>query len=352
MNPTRTILICSVTCMSIFLIKFAQAQTPDAQFIPQPAIQTDAPYQPQALLPGGIVVPLYPPDSSFLNKSRIHEAEVYKVQSGVPGRVVNITNVHNPSMEVHTVEKGSNTGAAVILIPGGSNKSLVIAMGGTDFVPYFFRYGVTTIIFRARLRADGYDSRIDPVNDTLQAIRLARAHAEEWGIDPLKIGVMGFSAGAEHASGAGLLYKKFDAENNAASDPLSTVSSRPDFICLLWPGPSLLSENPDFEVPSDIAPAFIASASYGGATSTGWGLDYYSAMLKRGVPNIEAHLYGRGRHGGGLADRDGIPFGTWQDRFIDWFRDLGFLGKPGIPTKAAADTQSHVAKQSSRDSRK
>jgi hypothetical protein len=59
--------------------------------------------------------------------------------------------------------------------------------------------------------------------------------------------------------------------------------------------------------------------------------------MKARVPNVEMHIYGNGVHGGGIKDRDGIPFGTWQFRFMDWFRDLGFLGKPGVETKAARD---------------
>jgi endo-1,4-beta-xylanase len=77
-------------------------------------------------------------------------------------------------------------------------------------------------------------------------------------------------------------------------------------------------------------------------------MEYFNAMLQAGIPNIEMHIYGHGRHPGdqmpdgsrmtaGLTDRNGIPFGKWQDRFIEWFRDLGFLQKPGIETKAAQD---------------
>ena len=87
-------------------------------------------------------------------------------------------------------------------------------------------------------------------------------------------------------------------------------------------------------------------------------MEYYNAMLALGVPNIEMHLYGNGRHpgdalpdgsrmGGGLTDRNGIPFGTWQYRFVDWFRDLGFLQKPGVETKAAAEVAAFL-KQSAR----
>jgi endo-1,4-beta-xylanase len=67
-------------------------------------------------------------------------------------------------------------------------------------------------------------------------------------------------------------------------------------------------------------------------------------MLKAGAPNLEMHIYGRGVHVNGLEDRDGTPFGKWQDRFMDWFRDLGFLQKPGQETRAAADLRAYVSR--------
>ena len=84
-----------------------------------------------------------------------------------------------------------------------------------------------------------------------------------------------------------------------------------------------------------------------------WAIEYYSAMLAISVPNIEMHIYGNGRHpgdplqdgarmSGGLTDRNGIPLGTWQHRYIDWFRDLGFLQKPGVETKASRDVAEFV----------
>jgi endo-1,4-beta-xylanase len=97
-----------------------------------------------------------------------------------------------------------------------------------------------------------------------------------------------------------------------------------------------------------VPPAFVVSAGSGDRVHALWAMEYYQAMLSAGVPNVEMHLYGNGRHPGdplpdgsrmtgGLTHRNGIPFGTWQDRFIDWFRDLGFLQKSGLETKAARD---------------
>lgn len=317
---------------------------PGPQLIPQAAEATNEPYQPQAISPGGIVIPIYPADSSFLKQDRIKEAEVYTMHD-VPGRIHNIVNVHNPSIEVHTVPQNSNTGVAMIVLAGGGHKRLIIGSEGTDLVPYFYNYGVNTFILRYRLRDDGYNAEVDAVNDTLQAIRLIRSQADDWGIDPNKIGVMGFSAGGEPSANAALQYLEFDAKNNEPNDPFAGVSSRPDFAALIYTGPSAITKSPEtVNIPPDVPPAFIVSASYGNASHTRWSFDYYMAMLDKEVPNIEIHLYGNGWHGGGITDRGGIPYGTWPDRFIDWFRDLGFLQKPGVKTKAARDIEAYLLK--------
>lgn len=137
---------------------------------------------------------------------------------------------------MHTVEGGLNTGAAVILAAGGGHRTLNVGSESADFVPYFHQYGVSTIILRNRLRADGYDVQKHAVNDALQAIRLVRGHAQRWNIDPKRIGIMGFSAGAELSAPAALFYPEFDrTQTNGA---FGHISSRPDFTVLVYPGPS------------------------------------------------------------------------------------------------------------------
>lgn len=322
--------------------------------VPKPGPATNGPYSPQPILQGGLVVPLYPPDSPFLNKERIREAEQYNMSRSVPGRIASIVNIHNPSIEVHTVDLSLNTGAAVILAAGGGHNTLNVGSEGADFVPFFYNYGVNTVILRNRLRRDGYSLQTDAVRDALQAIRLVRAYAKELNLDPKKIGIMGFSAGAELSSAAAVLYEDFDRNNNDPSDPLAGISSRPDFVGIIYPGPTPFARNRTAPpIPRDVPPAFIATAGSGDRIHAIWAMDYYSAMLALGVPNIEMHIYGNGRHPGdpledgsrmtgGLTDRKGIPFGTWQYRFIDWFRDLGFLQKPGVETKAARDVAAFV----------
>jgi acetyl esterase/lipase len=187
------------------------------------------------------------------------------------------------------------------------------------------------------------------VYDAQQSIRLVRAHAREWNIDPNKIGIMGFSAGAELASAAAVLFDDFDKKNSDPGDPLAGISSRPDFVGIIYPGPTPFARNRIAPpIPRNVPPAFIASAGSDDQVHAIWADEYFAAMLALRVPNIEMHIYANGRHPGdllrdgshmtgGLTDRNGIPFGTWQFRFIDWFRDLGFLQPPGMETKAAKD---------------
>ncbi len=323
--------------------------------LPAPGPATGAPYAPLPILQGGVVVPLYPTGSPFLKVDRIREPEQYNMSQTVPGRIGSIVNIHNPSIEVHTVDRGLNTGAAVILVAGGGHNTLNVGSEGADFVPFFYNYGVNTVILRNRLRRDGYTPQTDAVNDALQSIRLVRTYANEWNIDPRKIGIMGFSAGAELSSAAAVLFEDFDKKYSDPTDPLAGISSRPDFAGIIYPGPTPFARNrTPPPIPRSVPPAFIACAGSGDRGHAIWAIDYYSAMLAIVVPNIELHVYGNGRHPGdplgdgsrmtgGLTDRSGIPFGTWQYRYIDWFRDLGFLQKPGVETKAAKDVAAYLS---------
>jgi acetyl esterase/lipase len=331
-------------------IPFVNAQTaarpalPAALGVPVPGPATSGPYAPQPILPGGVIVPLYSPGSPYLKMDKIREPEKYNMRPGVPGRIESIVSIHNPSVEVHVAEAGRNTGAAVILMAGGGHTTLNIGPEGADFVPFFYNYGITSIILRNRLRVDGYDVQKDEVNDALQSIRLVRAYAKEWAIDPNKIGIMGFSAGGEIAAPAAVLYDDFDKKNSGVADPLAGVSARPDFVCLVYPGGTPFSRNRTAPpIPRNAPPSFVVTAGSGDQGHAISSVAYFNAMLELGVPNIEMHIYGNGRHAGGLADRSGTPFGTWQNRYIEWIRDLGFLQKPGVATKAAQDIETFLS---------
>lgn len=333
--------------------------------IPKPGPVTDAPYAPQPILPGGVVVTLFPPNSPYLKSEKLKEAEVYNMNAAAPGRIASIVNIHNPSIEFHAGSRALNTGAVVIVVAGGGHNTLNVGGEGADFVHFFANHGINTVILRNRLRRDGYNPKTDAVYDAQQAIKVVRAYAEPWKIDPKKIGIVGFSAGAELATPAGLNWAEFDAKNNAPGNPFAAISSRPDFVGVVYPGPTPFTQprgptaTAEWKapaIPRDAPPSFIVCAGWGDRGHAIWANDWFTAMLNAGIPNVEMHIYARGRHPGdtpnpgdppstgGLTNRGGIAFGTWHDRFIEWTRDLGFLGKPGVETLAAKDATANLTR--------
>jgi hypothetical protein len=106
---------------------------PSALGVPRPGPTNDAAYAPQPIVQGGVIVPLYPPDSPLLKKERVREAEQYNLSKAAPGRINSIVNIHNPSIEVHTVEGGLNTGAAIILAAGGGHKTLNVGSESAEY---------------------------------------------------------------------------------------------------------------------------------------------------------------------------------------------------------------------------
>ncbi len=325
---------------------------PAPMAVPAPGPAGDGPYQPQPIVAGGAIIPLYPPDSPLLKPERLREPEKYHYYS--PTEVGYVINIHNPSIEFHPGNGQLNTGACIILAAGGGHRTLNVGPEGADFVHFFKGHGISTVILRNRLRSDGYDPRIDGVNDTLQAVKLVRAHAKAWNLDPAKIGIMGFSAGAELASGAALFYPEFDRTHDVPANPLAKVTSRPDFVGIIYPGPSPFARGGSVPIPRDAPPVFFATGGWGDWIHALWATEYFTALLKDAVPNVEFHVYARGRHPGdkappdeppatgGLTNRGFTAFGSWQDQYIQWFRDLGFFGKPGVPTLAAKDVAANV----------
>ena len=254
-------------CFALCAVTFVSASAQMRPFTPPPIVR------------GGQVVPLYPPGSPFLNAARVGEPEQNNMAKGVPGRIQSIVNVHNPSIEFHPADPGINTGVAMIVIPAGGHNTLVVGTEGADVVHYLFNYGVNSIILRNRLRRDGYNAQTDAVYDAQQAIRLVRSRAAEWGIDPKKIGVIGFSAGAELAAPAAVFYEQFEKTNGGAGDPLAGVSARPDFAILIYPGPTPYTRDAATAVPKNTPPTFIATAGSGDANHAVWAMEYFSAML-------------------------------------------------------------------------
>jgi acetyl esterase/lipase len=271
---------------------------------------------PLPLVPGAKVVTLWPAGHPTLKG--FDQKEVFKSAAGQPERIQSVTNVHNPSIELHLAPSEKANGLAIIVAPGGGNTQLVVSTEGTDIATWLNDLGVSAFILRYRLRP--YNSAVDALADTQRAVRLVRASAKEWNVDPKRIGVMGFSAGGEQAARAEL---KFDNGNPDSSDEIEKQSSRPDFAVLVYPGWRSMDLS---QVPSNAPSAFLTSAGLDDSPHARQTVDFYNALFNARIP-VELHIYGHGGHGNGIKPRNGIPFGTWPQRFIEWATDLGLMKK-------------------------
>jgi len=284
-----------------------------------------APPEPVPLTPGAKVVTLWPAGSTALKALEGSEKpEELTMSKGKPDRVQSVKNVHNPSIEVHLAPSDKANGAAIVLAPGGGNTQLVVGGEGLDAAAWLNGLGVHAFIERYRLRP--YSSDGDALADTKRSIRMVRAHAKEWGVDPKRVGVMGFSAGGEQAAWVAL---RFDNGDPNAADPVERESSRPDFVVLVYPGWRRMDLS---NVPKDAPPAFLTSAGIDDAFHARQTVEFHNALFEAKVPS-ELHIYAHGGHGGGIRPRNGIPFGTWPQRFVEWATDLGMM-KPMASARA------------------
>jgi endo-1,4-beta-xylanase len=193
---------------------------------------------------------------------------------------------------------------------------------GTDVATWLNGLGVAAFVLKYRLeQTPGYKYTVEgeALRDTQRAIRTIRARAKEWGVDPGRVGILGFSAGGALAALADV---RFDRGKPDAQDPVDRESCRPDFVGLVYPGWKPM----DLTAPKDAAPAFLTSAGLDDKFHAKQTVEFYDALFRAGVP-VELHIYGHGGHGGGIGPRNGIPFGTWHVRFQEWLADLGLLRK-------------------------
>lgn len=234
------------------------------------------------------------------------------------------------------------TGAAVVVCPGGGYQMLAMDHEGHQIARWLNSFGVSAYLVTYRLGKDGYRHPV-PMHDGQRALRTVRVNAAEWQIDPDRVGVLGFSAGGHLASTLGT---HFDAGNAKASAPIDRVSSRPDFMILLYPVISftedyqhagsrkmLLGEDADSalvaslsnetQVKADTPPTFLVHTSEDTSVPPQNSIYFYLALLEKGIP-VEMHIYEKGRHGLGLGSR-GSAFSSWPERCEEWMEERGLL---------------------------
>jgi acetyl esterase/lipase len=253
-----------------------------------------------------------------------------------------------PTLTPYLAPKEKATGAAIVVCPGGGYQHLSLEHEGRAVAEWLNSVGVTAFVLKYRLGPRYHHPSM--LQDAARAIRTVRARASEWGLDPERVGILGFSAGGHLASTAGT---HFDAGRPDATDPVERVSSRPSVMILIYPvitmrelthagsKKNLLGENPSPElvallsneeqVTKESPPAFLVHTMNDSAVPVENTLMFVAALRKAGVP-FELHLYERGPHGFGLGTaRDNKPadpiLSTWPAHCADWLRLHGFAAK-------------------------
>lgn len=248
----------------------------------------------------------------------------------VAGRaVIRIGNVSAPTLTLYQ-PKGNNTGAAVVVFPGGGYRILAIDLEGTEVCDWLTPVGITCVLLKYRVPDTGpYPKSAAALQDAQRALGIVRAHAAEWHIDPKRIGVLGFSAGGHLAAA---LSTHFEQRLYDQIDDSDKVSCRPDFAVIVYPGYLALVEqnfapNPEIQPAEKTPPSFIVQAE-DDPVHVENSTVYFLALKNAKVP-VEMHLYAEGGHGYGLR-RTALPVTSWPRSVEIWLRTIQILPMPSI----------------------
>ena len=246
-----------------------------------------------------------------------------------------VRKVSEAEMYVYLPEKELNTGAAVVICPGGGYWIEAMDHEGYQMAEWLKSKGIAGIVLKYRLP---YGHHEIPSCDARQVMRIVRLNAKEWGIDPGKIGIAGSSAGGHLASTVGTV---FDKGNQKSSDPLEKMSCRPDFMLLLYPVISfneaighmgsrknLIGEGNDWNlakkysnelnVTTETPQTFLVLADDDKAVIPQNSIAFYSALKANNVP-AELHIFQQGGHGFGMTKKN-LPVDYWPDLFYNWLK--------------------------------
>jgi acetyl esterase/lipase len=253
---------------------------------------------------------------------------------------VRVRNVSEAEMYVYLPEKEKNTGAAVVICPGGGYWIEAMDHEGYQMAEWLQGKGVAGIVLKYRLP---YGHHEIPSDDARQAMRIVRHRAEEWGIHPEKIGIAGSSAGGHLAATVGT---RFDYGNPESDDPLEKVSCRPDFMLLLYPvitfreafghmgsRKNLIGEGNNWElvekysnelhVTPKTPPTFLILPDDDKTVPPRNSVEFYLALKENGVP-AEMHIFAEGGHGFGM-NKKGLPVDQWPELFFNWLRAVNVI---------------------------
>jgi acetyl esterase/lipase len=243
----------------------------------------------------------------------------------VAGRpVIRLGNVSTPQLAVYQPAKDKATGAAVIICPGGGFNILAYDLEGTEVAEWLNSIGVTAIVLKYRVPARTPGKRwLAAVQDAQRSMSVVRSRAQAWGIDPNRIGILGFSAGGATAAYTALLSER----QYPAVDQIDVISSRPDFALLIYPGGFVergqTQMNNEVRVTANPPPMFLVHAFDDNVPVQNSLL--LASELRAAGGSAEVHVYDAGGHGYGLRRVPELPVTTWPRRAEEWMQRRGLL---------------------------
>lgn len=284
------------------------------------------PWQPA---PGHITLELWPHGAPGAQPNPAPEIDATTAKDNViAGKpLIRLGNVSTPTLTLYA-PKGKNPGAAVVVFPGGGYRILAIDLEGTEVCAWLNSINVTCVLLKYRVPDSGpYPKSPAALQDAQRALGIVRSHAAEWHIDPQRIGVLGFSAGAHLAAA---LSTHFDQRLYDPVDAADQLSCRPDFAVIIYPGYLALSEqnfapNSEIHVTEKTPPSFIVQAEDDPVhveNST-----VYFLALKNAKVSAEMHLYAQGGHGYGLRST-ALPVTAWPKLVETWLQTIQILPPP------------------------
>ena len=245
-----------------------------------------------------------------------------KLVAGRP--VIRLGNVSVPTITFYPA-KENNSGATVVVFPGGAYRILAIDLEGTEVCDWLNSIGVNCVLLKYRVPDTGpYPKSPAALQDAQRALGMVREHAAEWHLDPHRIGVLGFSAGGHLAAA---LSTHYNQRLYPSVDDADQLSCRPDFAIIIYPGYLAIAEhnmepNPDIQPTAQTPPAFLVQAE-DDPVHVENAVTYFMELKKAGVP-AELHIYAQGGHGYGLR-RIALPITTWPESAAVWLHTIGVL---------------------------
>lgn len=281
--------------------------------------------------PGHTGIPIWPQKPPGGGADLGAEVDKTTAKDGlVAGKpVLRLGNVSTPTLTLYS-PSGKNSGAAVVVFPGGAYRILAIDLEGTEVCDWLNSAGITCVLLKYRVPDSGpYPKSPAALQDAQRALGIVRSHAEEWHIDPHRIGVLGFSAGG-HLVAA--LSTHFDHRLYDPVDAADQLSCRPDFAVIIYPGYLALSEqnfapNPEIHVTGKTPPTILVQTE-DDPVHVENSTVYFLALKNAEVP-AEIHLYAEGGHGYGLR-RSPLPVTTWPQTVETWLHTIRVL-PPQVP---------------------